>query len=77
MLENIVQMMLPLALQKLAELPVNQKRAITWYIMLLAQAFYTDDKPQFVEYLKSVPLPENIKNELVKAMWNGNNEGKG
>lgn len=73
MLDNLIQMLLPLALQKLGELPISEKRAVSWYIMLLTQSFYSDDKQQFDEYLKPVPLPDNLKAQLSKALWNGNN----
>lgn len=76
MLDNIVQMLFPLALQRLSEIPVNEKRAISWYVMLLTQAYYSDDRAQFDEYLKPVPLPDNIKIQLAKALWNNDNPVK-
>ncbi len=76
MIEKLVANMLPVIMQRIGVIPVDQKRGFAKFIGDLCALYIRGDKLTFQIWLSEAGLSDELKSSLMAALWTDDNPAK-
>ncbi len=72
MIENLLRNLIPIMMNRVADIPVNEKKQYAMFLKLLCEAYLSDDRDNFEVLFEQMGLPDNMKGMISGALWDWN-----